>query len=76
MSKTLEEVKAEHAEAVQREAEASRCWQMLALAARDANARAEEAYAAWNEAAEARNAAFEEMYAVTKAATAPPRGDA
>lgn len=75
MSKTLEEVKAEHAEAVQREVEASRCWQMLAAAARDANERANEAFMAWNTAADARTAAFEEMYAVTKAATATPQGD-
>lgn len=76
MSKTLEEVKAEHAEAVQREVEASRCWQMLTVAAREANERADEAFRAWNAAADARNAAFEEMYATTKTATVTTKGDA
>ena len=75
MSKTLDEVKAEHERAVQREVEASRCWQMLAVAAREANEKANEAFMAWNAAADARNAAFEEMYAVTRAATATPLGD-
>lgn len=76
MSKTLDEVKAEHEQAVQREVEASRCWQVLAVAAREANEKENEAFMAWNAAADAREAAFEEMYATTKAATTPTKGDA
>lgn len=76
MSKTLDEVKAEHEVAVQREVEASRCWQVLAVAAREANEKANEAFMAWNAAADARNAAFEEMYATTKTVTVTTKGDA
>ena len=76
MSKTFDEVKAEHEQAVQREVEASRCWKTLAVAAQEANEKANEAFMAWNAAADARNAAFEEVYAATKPATVPALGDA
>lgn len=76
MSKTFDEVKAEHEVAVQREVEASRCWKTLAVAAREANEKANKAFMTWNAAADARNAAFEEVYAATKPATVPALGDA